>query len=262
MSDQDTSLPVRSEADGTDERLQTKIVDSTNPDSQQVEVDTDKNLHVEVHGDDPAGGDETLRLSELGAVNGDGDYDATTNTKPASGGLIAHDRAAAPAETEQNVRLTGVAGEDDTHCLDVAIRDESGAAFDADNPMPVSFEENEGDEIHDFKAASSVAKDAEDDHIFSVADGKTLLLFGVHIRASGKMKAELIIGDGAATEVFVSKDVSFNSTAKPDGDMDFYRVPIKIVGTVNTTTIKLTLTNKDKQAQDLYSTLIGIERNT
>ena len=54
MSDYKSGLPVRSEADGTDERLQTKIVDATSPDTQQMEVDSDNNAHVEVHGNNPA----------------------------------------------------------------------------------------------------------------------------------------------------------------------------------------------------------------
>ena len=45
MADVDSQLPVRSVQD-VDERLQTKIVDATNPGSQQMEVDTDSDAHV------------------------------------------------------------------------------------------------------------------------------------------------------------------------------------------------------------------------
>ena len=49
MADYDSGLPIRSEADGTDERVQVKIVDKTNPDTQQATVDTDDNLKVGVY---------------------------------------------------------------------------------------------------------------------------------------------------------------------------------------------------------------------
>src|SRR3989304_1668597 len=98
MADYDSSLPIRSEADGTDERVHTKICDGATP-SQMATVDADLNLHVEVHGNKPAGTDIELRLSELGAPNPDGDYDASDNTKPASVGVIAHDRGASIDDT-------------------------------------------------------------------------------------------------------------------------------------------------------------------
>lgn len=261
MADQNTSLPVRSEADGTDERLQTKIVDATSPDTQQMEVDTDNNAHVEVHGDDPGGVDRVLRTSELGSASVDGLYDGTNNTDPSNVGLVAMSQDASPADSQQTLRLTAITnGAGDVRALDVALRDEAGEPYSDTNPLPVSLEESEGTEIHDFDVASSIAKDATANHDYVVNSGETLLLYGYEASASGKAKFELQIGDGAASESFTSKMVQFNSTANPNTLGDLFRVPIKIVGTVDGATVRIIKTNRDNQAQDLYSTIIGVLR--
>ena len=259
MADYDSSLPVRSEADGNDERLHVKLVDYTNPDTQQAQVNTDSELLVEVHGKNPASGDETLRLSELGAVNPDGDYDVTNNTKPASIGIIASDRGASVTETSQNLRPTGVSGDSNKIALDVAISDSSGNDIDSGNPLPVSVAPSTGTKIHDYNTTASVAKDASTNHDYSIADTNVLSISGFHASGSGKIKVELLVGDGAVSEVFTTKAVYFNSTADPNIKVDFYGIPLQATGTTNTTTIRLTITNLDNQPQDVYSTLIGNE---
>jgi len=263
MADYDSSLPVRSEADGTDERVHVKIVDESTP-SQMATVDTDKNLHIEAHGNDPSAVDRILRLSELGAVNPDGDYDGTNNTKPASIGLIVHDRTATPADTDQNFRVTGVTGTDPDathHCMDVSLHDELGNQYDADNPLPVTFEESEGTEVIDYDTGSAVAKDAISNHDYSVADATAFFLKKVWASASGKLKIEVQIGDGEASEVFSTIFVGFNSTANPNIEIDLDGVPYEIAdGGVNTTTVRIIRTNLDNQSQDVYSTILGISR--
>ncbi len=262
MSDYDSQLPVRSKQDD-DERVQVKLVDSTNPDTQQQKVDTDGNAHIEVHGNQPTTGtDIELQLSEEGRVNGRGDYDGTLNTKPASIGVIAHERGATIDETKQNQRVTAIAGESNSICMDISLHDEAGNNYDSNNPVPVAISENEGDELHPFDQATAIAKNGTDDHEYTVADGKTALLYGVKLSASGKLKGELKIGDGATSEVFATKCVNFNSTAKPSANMDFYRVPITVVGTANGTTIQLIRTNLDNQPQDLYSTFVIVLKDT
>ena len=257
MAEYNSALPIRSEADGTDERVHSKIVDYADP-SQGMEVDADKNAHVEVHGNAPDGStDKILRLSESGHANGNGDYDLTTNSDPDSSGLIAHDRGATIDRTSQNKRVTAIPGEGDSVCLDVALHDEAGQFYDDQNPLPVTVSEGEGEEVHEFDEAENIIKDANDDWDYSVADGDELLIYGVLGSGSGKMRMELQIGDGEAAEVFTTKMVTFNSTADPQCNMDFYRVPLKVVGTVNTTTVKIIKRNRDNQNQDLHSLLIG-----
>ena len=259
MSDQPTALPVRSEADGTDERLQSKIVDFTTP-AQGMEVDTDNNAHVEIHGHKPDGStDVVMRLSQLGVPNSDGLYDVTDNSKPSSSADIAHSRDAAPDETKQTLRVTAIAGEANSVCKDVSLHDGTGQYYDQNNPLPVSIEESPGSEICDYQTDAAVAKDASADHDYSVIDGNILLFTGFSASGSGKIKVEVQIGDGAVSEVFATKEVNFNSTANTNVNFTF-PTPIKVVGTANSTTVRITLTNRDNSAQDLYSTIFGLER--
>ena len=258
MSDYNSSLPVRSEAD-IDERVQTKIVDASNPNTQQLEIDTDSNAHVEVHGNQPTSGDDVaLQLSEEGRVNGRGDYNASDNTKPASVGLVAHERNASKAETHQVKRVSAVDSSvnTDVTALDVAIRDESGNPYTSNNPLPVSFEESEGDEITDFDQSSSVAKDASVNHDYTVSASRTLIVDDILCSASGKARFEVQVESGVGTGVFNTIAVVFNSTANPNAPIQTTK-KIKVGAGV---IIRIIKTNRDNQAQDLYTTIFGVEK--
>lgn len=258
MADYDSSLSIRSEADGADERVHVKIVDSANPDTQQATVDTDSNVKVAVYGDTPAGADEALRLSELGAAAVDGIYDATNNTDPSQVGLVALVRNASPADSQQTQRLTAVTSTDTTvRALDVALRDSAGDALSTTNPLPVFIAQSSGDEVHDFDLASTIAKDATSNHDYSVASGDVFLLSKLHAAASGKMKVQLQVGDGAVSETFTTVAVNFNSTANPECSIKL-DPPLVVTGTANTTTVRVIRTNLDNQAQDLYTTFMGV----
>lgn len=257
MSDYDSGLPIRSEADGTDERVQTKIVDSTNPDTQQMEVDTDNNAHVEAHGNDPAGVDRVIRTSEQGSTEIDGVYDASNNTEPSNVGMIAQTRDVAPGDSKQTERLTSVENAAGTvRALDISLHDEDGEAYSDTNPMPVSIEESEGDEICDYNTSAAVVKDAVANHDYTVTALKTLVMQEAWISGSGKLKVEVKLETAAASGIYVTKFVGFNSTANNN-----IRIPLqKIVKQVAGANVRITITNKDNQPQDLYSTLLGVEK--
>lgn len=252
MADQDTSLPVRSEADA-DERLQSKIVDFTTP-TQGQEVDTDGNAHVEMHGNDAGGTDRVMRLSEEGAPNPDGDYDASNNSEPASSAVMAHDENASPTEVHQNKRVTASQTGTKTG-LHVALLDEDSVPYSGSNPMPVTFEASEGTEIIDYDTAAAIAKDATDNHDYTVSGAVTLTLEEIWATASGKMKIEVQFETAAASGVFNTKWVAFNSTSHPN-----IRIPIEKIGQqVTGAIVRIIRTNLDNQAQDLYSTILGVE---
>lgn len=258
MADQETSLRVKTGAD-SDERIQSKLVDFTTP-TQGGAIDTDGNLSVNTKGNNPAGGDETLRMSELGSASVDGEYDGTNNTDPSQVGLVGLVRNASPADSQQTLRITSVAnGAGDVRVLDVGIRDEAGEPYSASNPLAVALEPSEGTEVHDFDTASAIVKDATSNHDYSVASGNTFLLYGVKASSSGYMKVELQIGDGAASEAFTSKEVVMGTPSSPNAHMWLLSQPITVVGTANTTTIRVVKKNEDNQTQDLYSTIIGTE---
>jgi hypothetical protein len=257
MADYNSGLPIRSEADGLDERVHVKIVDGTNPAVNQVTVDSDKNLHVEIHGNDPAGVDRVVRTSELGALTPDGVYDASNNTKPGNSAIIVHSRAVSPGDAQSVIRATGINStvNTDVWAQDVAIRDEQGNPFSASNPLPVTLVDSEGDEINDYKAAPAIIKDATDNHDYTVTALKTLKLQQIEASASGKMKMEVKVETGVATNVFTTKWVMFNSTANPNLSL-WIKEQLTVAAGVR---VRVTLKNLDNQPQDLYSTISGHE---
>lgn len=254
MADINSALPIRSEADGADQRVQVKVVDKTSPGTQQMTVDTDSNAHVESHGNDPAGVDRVMRLSELGAITPDGVYDAADNTIPGNVGLIASERNAAPDDTTQTQRLTAVTN-DIKRLLDVSIHDEDGAPFSASNPLPTTSVDSEGDEVNDYNTASAVAAAATNNHDYTVTAGQILKFTGVHTSASGRIKVVVSIETGVGTNVFTPKFVRF-STASELNEFIEIQEAIEVAAGVR---VRVARTNRDLLAQDLYSTICGHE---
>lgn len=248
MADYNSSLPVRTQAD-SDERLQSKIVDYLDP-SKGAEVDSDKNLHIEMHGNDAGGVDRVVKLSESGNIALDGDYNAATNTNPSSSALIAHDRNAAPGVAHQNKRPTAVAGDNDKVALDVAMSDSDGNHITETNPLWVALAQSPGVEVADYNTAAAVAAAASSTHTFT-ASGADFELWQIEASASGKCKIEIKVGPAASE---VTKAVLFNSTATPNMSFKLEK-PITVADGDNVLVVR---TNKDNQAQDLYSTVVGL----
>ena len=264
MADIDSQLPIRSVADGTDERVHVKIVDYADPSGvdKQVQV-SEKKIHNRNFNKDSDGNDQEVLVSQEGHTLTNGDYDATNNKRPSSNGLILHDRkntAEVPAEADQNKRPTAVAydnGVDETVvCLDISLHDEIGEPYSVTNPLPVSLEQSEGEEINEhFESATPVTKNNSDDQTYTVTAGKEFQLEQFGVSASGLCKGELFIETGVGTGVFTSKGVLFNSTAMPNAERRLAR-PIKVAAGV---IVKIERTNYDNQAQGLYSFISGLE---
>lgn len=258
MSDFASSLPVRSEADGVDAKVIVKVIDGSTGGVNQLQIDTDKNAHVEMHGNKPDGTTDVVQqLSEEGRANGRGDYNGTTNTKPASAGLIVTTRSATPSETTQTFRPSGVASSDGTNAnaLDVAIRDEAGNPFTASNPMPVTWVDSEGTEVNDYNTSVAVAVAAVSNHDYTVTAAKTLKLSQIAYAATGKARIDIQVETGVATGIFTTRFVFFNSTANPSGV-----IPVNENITVAAgVKVRVVRTNKDLASQDLYSTICGHE---
>lgn len=254
MSDQTNGQPIRSEADGLDQRVQVKIVDKTSPGTQQMVVDTDSNAHVEIHGNDPAGVDRVLRLSEIGASTPDGVYDVTNNTKPGNVGLVGHTRNATPGDTQQGLRLTAIRNSTVT-ALDVSLYDELGAPYTTSNPMPVTSVDSEGTEVNNYLTSAAVAAAAVVNHDYTVTALKTLKLSKVIATASGRAKMEVQIETGVGLNIFNTVGVCFNSTSSPNMEISFAE-NITVAAGVRVRVIR---TNRDLLAMDLYSTVMGHE---
>lgn len=142
-----------------------------------------------------------------------------------------------------------------TGILKAGIFDSSGNAISTMNPLPVTVDTVAGTTIDHYKDASSIAAAATDDHDYTVTAGKTLYLTQIEASASGKAKMEVKVETAVGSGTFTSKFVQFNSTA--DTNMSIrLEDPIAVAAGVK---VRVTMTNRDISAQDLYSTICGHE---
>jgi len=111
---------------------------------------------------------------------------------------------------------------------------------------------------HEFQNALAVAKDVTVNHDIIINDGEIAELHQLNVNASGLAEFELLIGDGAVSEVFTTKELIDTSTINIH--IIPYQRPIIVVGTVNGLTIRVAKTNLANQSQDLSSKLILVIR--
>ncbi len=135
--------------------------------------------------------------------------------------------------------------------LAIAGADVSGA-----NPVPVTVvSTTAGTSVDDYKDATAIAAGSSDNHDYTVTAGKTLILTQVEGSASGMAKMTVAIETGVATGVFTTKFVQFNSTATPN----MLIAPIAPISVAAGVRVRCTMMNRDKAAEDLYSTICGTE---
>lgn len=267
MPDFDRPLVIRTLQD-PDEMILTKIVDKDNPLSLQASVDTDNNLHIENHGNDPTGTDKILKLSELGKITPDGIYHVTDNTLPGNTGIIAHERNETPNETHQIKRITGIQGSIDNtvFSIDTSIHDESGNPYTHINPLPVVMESSEGEEVINRQMTESLESieidpNAYVNHDFLISSGENFIIKQIWASSSGKLKIEVKFGDGTDPENFDIKFDAMNSPANPNILISMGNISPTFQGTATGLHIRITLYNYDNQALNVYSTLSGIRRS-
>ncbi len=109
-----------------------------------------------------------------------------------------------------------------------------------------------GNEVHDFKQASAVAADTADNHDYTVT-GTTFLLKKVSVGASGGARYQVQTGPVAS---LVTKRVGFLTGRQGDEKELTFDPPIEVPAT-GTGTVRVIVTNRQGQAQDLYSTIMG-----
>lgn len=131
------------------------------------------------------------------------------------------------------------------------IRDEAGNSFSNTNPLPVSVVDVEGTEVNDYNTAASIAGGATSNHDYAASGAFKLRT--IFASASSKLKVEVQIETGAATGVFNTVFVGFNSTATPN-----IEIPIKdAISVLSGARVRVIRTNRDNQSQDVYSTISG-----
>ncbi len=173
-------------------------------------------------------------------------------------GLIPSQQLAIDSSGRVVVKIQDASGSDISQtagALNVSLRDEAGNAYSNSNPLQVTVLESEGVEVNNYDVASAIAVGATANHDYVVTAGKTLQLSQFHAAASGKMKVEVQVETAVASGVFLTKWVFFNSTANPNTSLTLKEC-ISVLAGVK---VRIAKTNKDSQAQDLYSTISGHE---
>lgn len=102
-----------------------------------------------------------------------------------------------------------------------------------------------------YNAAAAVAAAATSNHDYTTA--AAFKLTKVDATGSGKAKIEVQVETAAGSGTFNSRETQFNSTSTPNMEVVF-NPPIDVVSGARVRVIR---TNRDNQAQDLYSTIQG-----
>jgi len=105
-----------------------------------------------------------------------------------------------------------------------------------------------GTPINDYNTAAAVAGGATSNHDYTVTALKTFYLNQIEASGTGKMKIEVLVNG-------VSKFVKFNSTSNPNMSIHLENPITAAAGQV----VRIIRTNRENQAQDLYSTISGYE---
>ena len=221
-------------------------------------------------------------------VNLDGVYALVTNLDPDNVGTIQHVRAVAPGDAEQTFRSTGATPTSDAldgttvHAIDVNSFGMAwdGAAWDrirkdatsegllvhladhdipANNPIPVYITDQvAGEDVHDFddNAGVDVAAAGADNHDYTVTALKTFYLKQWQGSASSRGKWELQVETAAASGVFTTKAVRFTTESSPS----FHEALPEPIDVVAGAIVRIIRTNRDNQAQCMYSYIHGEER--
>lgn len=264
MSDYNSSLPIRTQNNGD---VVAKIGDATIP-SQQLAVNADGSINITdnagsitVDGTVELGATSLAALESITVQNGSGG--SAVNIQDGGNSLTVDGTVELGATTLAALEsITVVATDLDirdlTHVSDsVKIGDGTDLlAVNADGSINVVISNDvAGTEICAYNTSASVAAAASVNFDYTVNTAVTLIVEQAFCSGSGKVKAELKVETAAASGVYNTKFVAFNSTSHPTIIMPISRYLKQVTGAK----VRITLTNLDNQAQDLYSTLTGSE---
>jgi hypothetical protein len=141
--------------------------------------------------------------------------------------------------------------------LPIRLFDEDNLPYTANNPLPVTLEESEGNEIHDFKEDIDVLKaGGTASHIYTVSVGKAFVMNKMLGSASGRAKFELQVETALASALFVTKAVAFSTVSSSSIEINL-NTTLKVAAGVKVKVIKTNLDNND---HNIYTTIIGTEK--
>lgn len=126
-------------------------------------------------------------------------------------------------------------------------------AVNTDGSINVVVQEDVGLEVVNFNTGVAVAAGATSthDYVFTAASKLNQILAS----GSGKLKVEVQIETGSATNVFNTVLVGFNSTSTPNIDLRLAKFAV----VPNGARVRVIRTNRDNQPQDVYSTIVGVQ---
>lgn len=110
-------------------------------------------------------------------------------------------------------------------------------------------------EIHDYDTAASVASDGTSNHDYTVAN-TTFLLNSVIVSGSGNVKFEIQTGPVASLSTVA---VGFLNGRQGDTKQVTFDPPVE-VSSASTGTVRVIRTNRQGNAMDVYSTIIGVDQ--
>jgi len=235
------------------DRKQLNVLVDATTDSQRLAIDASGNAAVIAAANSGVDiGDVTINnASGASAVNIQDGGNAITIDGTLTG--ITNDVNIADGGNSITVDATALDIRTITKATDSIQISKDTAANSETNPIFVKVvtTSTSASEIHNYDTTAAVAKDATDNHDYTVAN-TTFLLQSVLVAASGAMKVEIQTGPVAS---LVTQAVIFTSGSKPTEQIVF-NPPIEVPAT-STGTVRLIRRNDDNQAMDVYSTIIG-----
>lgn len=144
-----------------------------------------------------------------------------------------------------------------TNLLGAVNLDIGGSSVSNTNPVPVYLASTSGGtQINKYNTTAAVAAAATTNHDYSVTSSKTFTGRKVWASASGKIRADVIASPDGTTFTNVVW-TAFNSTAAPNITIDLDNLSFQDTGAG--AKVRVIITNLDKAAMDVYSTISGTE---
>lgn len=260
MSDYNSSLPIRTENAGD---AIVKVADATLP-SQQLTVNADGSVNITDNGSSLTVDATDLDIRDLSSAQDSVEVlQATHDNLNLNANLQVGDADVAngnpvpisDAGGSLTVDATDLDIRDLTHVSD-SVKIGDGTDFlsvNSDGSINVVPLEDPGTERVNYNTSSALAAAASSNHDFAFTNASKL--YQVLATASGKLKVEVQIETGSATNTFNTVMVGFNSTATPNISLTLSKYAAIPAGA----RVRVIRTNKDNQSQDVYSTIVGLE---
>lgn len=238
MSDYNSSLPIRTQNNGD---VVTFIADGTTP-SQLIAVDTHGSLSTIIK--DASGNAATTQTNGVQRALDVGIDVAGVQIDP---------RSIRTLTTSDIITANQGAPNTTANAWPISVTI-NGSINAPTNPLFVSFSDVAGNSINNYQTSAAVASAATVNLDYTVSASKTFYTKQFWASASGKLKIQIEYETAAGSGIFNTFWVGFNSTAETN-----ILIPSSKTQ-VTGARIRMALTNLDKAAMDIYSTLSGTEQ--